>query len=99
MKPDEPKPNFDWDTLAQAARRAPAPGGPPVPFALATRVLALAREQRSSETLWFSWCLRAAFASIAIALILPFALHSNGDAALAANSGIESQINELVFAP
>jgi len=46
-----------------------------------------------------SWCLRAAFASIAIALILPFALHSNSDAALAANSEIESQINELVFAP
>jgi hypothetical protein len=98
MKQDQ-RPNFDWDTLAKSAQRAPRPDAPPAPQALATRVLALAREARSTESLWLSWCLRAAFASITVALILPFLLHVNSDSALATNAGIESQIAELVFAP
>ena len=93
------QPNFDWDTLAKAAQRAPCADAPPAPHALATRVLALAREGRSTESLWLSWCLRAALASIALALILPFVLHTGSDSSLSANAGIESQIAELVFAP
>lgn len=98
MKQDQ-RPNFDWDTLAKAAQRAPRPGAPPAPTALATRLLALARERRSTESLWLSWCLRATVASIGVALILPFVLHTGSDSTVAANAGIESQIDELVFAP
>ncbi len=92
-------PNFDWDTLAKAAQRAPRLSAPPAPPALATRVKALSREARTTESLWLSWCLRVALASIALALILPLALLRDRDSSPTAYAGIESQIAELVFAP
>lgn len=95
----EPPPTFDWDTLAKAAQRAPRADAPPAPHALAMGVLALACEERSTDSLWLLWCLRAAFASITVAAILPFVLHATSDSSLAANEGIDSQIAELVFAP
>lgn len=98
MKMNQP-PKFDWNALAKAAQRAQRLDSPPAPYALTTRVLALARERRSTESLWLAWCLRAAMASIALALILPFVLHTSSDSPLAATTGIESQIAELVFAP
>lgn len=99
MNPDDPSPPFDWDTLAMAAQRAPRPDAPPAPHALATRVLALARERGATESLWLSWCLRAACAAVALALILPFVMPTGSDSSLAANASIETEIAELVFAP
>ncbi len=100
MKPNESNtPHFDWDTLAQAAQRAPRRDAPPAPYGLATHVLSLAREQRSVESLWFSWCLRVALATFALSVILPFVLHLNHNAEFVTNSGVEAQIEELVFAP
>jgi hypothetical protein len=99
MKHDDKSANFDWQVLTNAAQRAPRDDAPPPPPGLATRVLALVREQRGSESLWLSWCLRTAFASLAIALILPFLLSLHHDNTAAANADIESRIAELVFAP
>jgi hypothetical protein len=91
-----PSPPFDWEILAAAARRAPreAVSAPP---GLATRVLALAQEQRRREALWFSWCLRAAFASFVLAVVghLAFA----PAAPITQADGIALEIAELVFAP
>jgi hypothetical protein len=89
-------PPFDWEALAAAARRAPreAIAAPP---GLATRVLALAHEQRRRQVLWFSWCLRAAFASLVLAVVAHLAFAPAPPIAQA--DGIASEIAELVFAP